>query len=651
MLRIAAAFGITGALSIVGSAHAAPPTPPPIEAYGKLPALDMVRLSPSGERYAFIAEIGDKPRLVIATTDNKPLDVLDIGDAKVRNIEWAGDDRILITKTNTVELGIGFTVSKNELASVIVYNMITHKNFAVFGKEHEQRVANTVRGEFGTAQIDGHWYGYFGGITYEKGASGPTVRSGVNYADLYRVDLDTGELKLAAHGQEDGDDWLVGPDGEVVARWLYEQKTGDWRVMKGKSGGETLASGHDDIRRVRGVAFGRSRDTILFATPDQSGGDFYREVSLTGAPIEQEQANTRPLFDPTTRLWIGVRDDEDRQAVLFSPTLQARWAGAIKAFPGYRVHLHSWTPDFNRIIVSTEGKDDSGTYWIVDIAKHSADPLGAIYPAIKPANVGPLRIVAYTAGDGLPLQGILTLPPGREPKNLPLVVMPHGGPEARDYPRFDWWAQAFASQGYAVFQPNFRGSAGYGIAFRNAGFGQWGRKMQTDISDGVAALVKQGIVDPKRACIVGGSYGGYAALAGVTVQQGLYRCAVSVAGVSDLSGMLYHEREKTQSSNSATRYWKEFMGVTSSWGNDLDKISPADLADHADAPILLIHGKDDTVVPIEQSETMERALKRAKKPVEFVMMTGEDHGLSREETRITMLKSAVAFVEKYNPAN
>jgi dipeptidyl aminopeptidase/acylaminoacyl peptidase len=261
-------------------------------------------------------------------------------------------------------------------------------------------------------------------------------------------------------------------------------------------------------------------------------------------------------------------------------------------------------------------------------------------------------MVDYRASDGLALRGVLTLPPGRQPKALPLVVLPHGGPAARDYPGFDWWAQAFASRGYAVFQPNFRGSSGYGIQFRNAGMGEWGRKMQTDISDGVADLAKRGIVDPKRACIVGASYGGYAALAGVTVQQGLYRCAVSVAGVADLSDMLVYERKSSDGPlSSSVRYWRAFMGASSSSDSRLTPITPASLAKQADAPVLLIHGNKDTIVPIDQSETMESALKRAGKPVELVTMDNEDHWLSREETRIVMLKSAVAFVEKYNPPN
>jgi dipeptidyl aminopeptidase/acylaminoacyl peptidase len=262
-----------------------------------------------------------------------------------------------------------------------------------------------------------------------------------------------------------------------------------------------------------------------------------------------------------------------------------------------------------------------------------------------------VRMVVWNAADGLALHGVLTLPAGRPAKALPLVVLPHGGPASRDYPGFDWWAQAFASRGYAVFQPNFRGSAGYGVAFRNAGLGQWGRKMQTDISDGVASLAAQGIVDPKRACIVGGSYGGYAALAGVTLQKGLYRCAVSLAGVADPSAMLVYDSQRAGYRSSTMRYWKAFMGVESSSDSSLDAISPLVRADQADAPILLIHGEDDTVVSINQSEKMEAALKRAGKQVEFVKMNNEDHWLSREDTRIQMLKAAVAFVEKNNPPN
>jgi dipeptidyl aminopeptidase/acylaminoacyl peptidase len=264
--------------------------------------------------------------------------------------------------------------------------------------------------------------------------------------------------------------------------------------------------------------------------------------------------------------------------------------------------------------------------------------------------VGPSRIVVYKAADGLEIHGVLTLPPGRSPKDLPLVVIPHGGPQSHDSLGFDWQAQAFANHGYAVFQPNFRGSDGYGLAFRNAGFGQWGRKMQTDISDGVAELARQGVIDPKRACIFGGSYGGYAALAGVTVQQGLYRCAVSYSGVTDLHSMfafVYPPWFDGQSAGS--RYMRKFFGVEFLDDPVLRKYSPAKLADHADAPILLIYGEDDSVVPVDQSLEMERALRAAGKPVEILSIKGEDHWLSKDATRKQVLGAALAFVQKYNP--
>lgn len=293
------------------------------------------------------------------------------------------------------------------------------------------------------------------------------------------------------------------------------------------------------------------------------------------------------------------------------------------------------------------GNGDSGTYYLVDIEKLKADPVGYERPAIFPKHVGPISTIAYKATDGLDLDGILTLPPGREAKNLPVIMFPHGGPHSSDEETFDWWAQAFASRGYAVFQPNFRGSTNRSDAFRRAGYGQWGRKMQTDISDGLAELVRLGIADPKRACIMGGSYGGYAALAGVTLQQGLYRCAVAVAPVSDLKLRYNNVMRETNRDKMVKRSLQESMGDRSLF----DAVSPRRFAAQADAPILLIHGKDDTVVLFAHSKKMADALSDAGKPHELVELRDEDHGLSRAKTRKQMLSEAMRFVQKYNPAD
>ena len=336
---------------------------------------------------------------------------------------------------------------------------------------------------------------------------------------------------------------------------------------------------------------------------------------------------------------------------LFDPALQSRFDKVRRAFKGELVQFVSASNNFDREIVRTTGPGDSGTYFYVDLTTGAAQAIGWNYPTILQADVGEVRTLTYKAADGQDIEAILTLPPGRDAKNLPLVVMPHGGPETRDYPGFDWWAQALASRGYAVFQPNFRGSDGYGMAFRDAGFGQWGRKMQTDLSDGVAELARQGIADPKRACIVGASYGGYAALAGATMEQGVYRCAVSVGGISSLPELLSWEDKRYGEESVEMRYDHKFLGVTSDGDPLLQALSPRHFADRADAPILLIYGQDDTVVEPLQSRAMVGALKAAHKPVEDLELPGEDHWLSRPATRTQMIKASVDFVMRNNPPN
>jgi dipeptidyl aminopeptidase/acylaminoacyl peptidase len=260
-----------------------------------------------------------------------------------------------------------------------------------------------------------------------------------------------------------------------------------------------------------------------------------------------------------------------------------------------------------------------------------------------------VRRITYAAADGMQIPAYLTLPRAAAARNLALIVLTHGGPAARDTADFDWWAQALADQNYAVLRPNYRGSD-LDRRFLAAGFGEWGRKMQTDLSDGVRYLAKEGIVDPARVCIVGASYGGYAALAGVTLDPGVYRCAIAVAGISDLKRWLdWVNTKNLQSHNVSQRYWDRFMGVSGPGDPLLDAISPIKHLAAVNVPVLLIHGRDDTVVPFEQSSVMFDALRREKKDVELVTLQHEDHWLSRSETRLQMLQASVAFLRAHNP--
>lgn len=637
-------LGVAASLALACPAMAA--TPPPVldtSAYARLPAVELVQLAPSGEMLASISVVGDQRSLLVKDLAGKVLLAVPVGELKVRGVDWAGDDHLLVTISGTANIGGG--AYDHEFFHVLVVNLLTKNVFEALSKK--PAIFPAVFGYYGAAAEAGRWYGYFGGLTLSKTRGFDATLYQENYPELYRVDLDSGASNRVASGRDASHEWVVNDQGVVVAHTEYKDKNGDWVLFAGGTQSSPVASSREPLGEISLAGLGASPDTVVV---DKSTPEEWSLADGTHHALSADGPFRGLIFDPVHRRLVGVTLRNDRQTQqFFDPMLKARLAALRKGL-GDSTALVSWSSDLRRLIAFTEGDGDAGTYWLID--GKAAKALAYPYPELPDVNVATTRMIAYRAADGLEIHGILTLPPGREAKALPLVVLPHGGPEGHDSLSFDWWAQAFAGRGYAVFQPNFRGSNDQGLSFRDAGFGQWGRKMQTDISDGVAELARQGVVDPKRACIVGGSYGGYAALAGVTVQQGLYRCAVAVAGVSDLNYMLSWQTDQRGGARTASmRYWRKFMGAGSDGDPTLKAISPAQLADRADAPILLVHGADDTVVPIDQSREMERALKRAGKPVDFLLLPGEDHWLSREATRKAMLSATVAFVEKHNPAD
>ncbi len=227
-------------------------------------------------------------------------------------------------------------------------------------------------------------------------------------------------------------------------------------------------------------------------------------------------------------------------------------------------------------------------------------------------------------------------------KPLPFVVLPHGGPHARDFLRFDWLAQLMTSQGYGVLQMNFRGSTGYGADFFEAGKKQWGQAMQDDITDGTHWLIAQGLADPERICIAGASYGGYAALMGVAKEPELYQCAVSLNGVADLPSLLSSKRRYVGGT-----FYTRFIGHLWRDRQALRANSPARRADEIVAPVLLVHGEDDRVVNKRQSRKMRDALKTAKVDHQFVELPEGDHYLSREANRQAFAKVATEFLAEH----
>jgi dipeptidyl aminopeptidase/acylaminoacyl peptidase len=269
------------------------------------------------------------------------------------------------------------------------------------------------------------------------------------------------------------------------------------------------------------------------------------------------------------------------------------------------------------------------------------------YQQIRGKELASVESTSYKARDGLDIPAFVTQPHGVEPKLLPLVVMPHGGPFARDEWSYDPWAQFLANRGYVVLQPNFRGSTGYGRSFVEKGVGQWGRTMQDDLDDGVKWLVEQGKVDPKRVCIMGASYGGYAAMWAAARNPDIYRCAISFAGISDLAAMIRYDRKAF----SAARYhraWREKVQGEKSF--DLDTVSPLYTASQISIPLLIAHGDKDENVPVSQSKKLHEALKKANKPHEFIVFEGEGHGLQSPENAVGFLKRVEDFLRLHNRA-
>jgi pimeloyl-ACP methyl ester carboxylesterase len=627
---------------------------PPLEAYGNLPQVEYLRVAPSGQRVAMVGVIGDKRQLVLAeVAGGKLIKAAALGENRVRDLNWAGDEHVLVSIAATTASLYDFGNQRLELWGVLHVGLDAKPPWSVF--ERSDDIEHTVFANYRAYPQQGHWSGYFGGLSLVRqrgfGDNGYTRQH--TYIDLYRVDLETAQPTLLASGAGREHEWVLGADGSIVAHVEYAEGSGEWVLYAAAVRDKVLLKKTTPTRDIWIAGLGRNPETVLVIerTGDE---DIATEIDVATGHSETLFADVgiaRYLFDPLTGLLIGAATVADPWAKFFDPAMQNHYNNIRNAFPHQRVHLESFTPNLQEMIVFTDGTADPGTFWFVNGTTHRADPIGYPYPQIKAGDVGAARSIAYSAADGMKMDGVLTLPPGRDAKNLPLVVFPHGGPIGLwDDPGFDWWAQAFASRGYAVFQPNYRGSGGRTVAFRNAGYGEWGRKILSDIKDGVAELAKLGLIDPTRACIVGASYGGYAALAGVTLQQGLYRCAVSVAGPADMATFMSWQTQRLGINTAALRTMQKTTGAdAASSASYLHDISPRQFAKRADAPILLIHGKDDTRVPIEQSREMASALKANSKSVELVELQKEDHFLSRDVTRTVMLKAAVSFIEKHNP--
>jgi dienelactone hydrolase len=627
----------------------------PLEVYGRLPHYENVVLSPDGSRVAFIrTDQNARTVVVLELASGNKLGELRAGDQKLRGIRWADNDRLMIF-TSVTAIPATFLWNESEWRQLQIFDLKSGRSYMVpQPRGSDISLMTMITGHATVRRIEDHTVLFVGGlqvigrpIAHGRGREVVPV--------LMRVDLESDSSRIVFAGKRGFiESWTIDDAGEVASDELYDQRSHHWSILISRAGRlQEVAAGDEAIDFPRVLGSGPVADTLLLQRIED-GDAVWRLLSLKdgsiGAPLAERKTVDQPIEDPLTfRMMGGVHVGDSEEYVFFDPSAQQSWQAAVRAFPSERVRFESVAAGFKKVIVRVEGERDGYCFELVDLTTHRAEPLGDVYEGIgKPFEV---RRIDYTAADGLQIPAYLTLPRGRPAQKLPLIVLPHGNPAGRDTADFDWWSQALADQGYAVLRPNYRGSE-LNRAFLERGFGEWGRKMQTDLSDGVRYLAHEGVIDPARVCIVGTSYGGYAALAGVSLDPGVYRCAVSVAGMSDLHRWLHSVNHQHYGRDTAAqRYWERFIGASGPDDPSADAISPFRHLDAITVPVLLIHGKDDTVVPFEQSQVMYDALKGAHKDVQLLPLQGEDHWLSRSETRLEMLKTSVAFLREHNPAD
>jgi pimeloyl-ACP methyl ester carboxylesterase len=488
---------------------------------------------------------------------------------------------------------------------------------------------------------------------------------GIDGRSLFKVNVLSGEGQVMERARDAVIDWWLDLEGKPVVQ--VEASSGTLRFYRRPEGRENGSRWKKFYSvKIRDL---KQQDEYEPLGPSEQVGKFYVLARPAGA-----QRRGVYLYDLTNESF-GPPVAEHPRYDLVSATI-ARDGKGVKRFcyvahvricestdakidshmKGVRkyfkdsanVYVTDASEDGGTLLLYVEGPSDAPAYYQYRIATKDIQLVGLVQESAGSKALPTASVVEYTARDGLAMHGYLTRPPGAaDATGLPLVVMPHGGPEWRDRLTFDLEVQYLAARGYAVFQPNFRGSDGFGLAFIEKGYGEWGRKMQDDVSDGVKHLIAQKVVDPARVCIVGASYGGYAALAGAAFSPDLYRCAVSISGVSDLREMLKSRGKVFGKDSDLYAYWVKQIGDPDRDAARIDAVSPALHVDRITIPVLLIHGDHDEIVPYEQSKIMKKALDKAGRGTELITLEDEGHSGFTEDNSRLVLTSIDAFLARH----
>ncbi len=469
--------------------------------------------------------------------------------------------------------------------------------------------------------------------------------------DVYRCVLDTGELIQIAENPGNITGWMTDHDGKLRIAYATDGVNGSFLYRTTES---------DDFKTLITTNFKETFLPVMFAYDNKLiyvesnlGRDktalytFDPETNKTIDLIfEHPEVDLGDLLSSKKRKVItGVTFVTDQLHYYFFDKDREELQKTLeKFFPDYEVAVSDMDDDERIVIVRTYGDRTRGAYYLYDRKDNSMSKLAELSPWLKEEHMAPMRAIKFKSRDGVDIHGYLTIPAGVEPKNLPLVVIPHGGPSARDVWGFNSTAQFLANRGAAVLFVNFRGSTGYGKAFWQAGFKQWGRRMQDDVTDGVKWAVERGIADAKRLAIFGGSYGGYAALAGATFTPDLYACAISYVGPSNLFTLL----------ETIPPYWEPFREMEYEEIGDpvkdkelLEAVSPVFHAENIKIPLFVAQGANDPRVKKAESDQIVEAVRKAGKDVVYMVKDNEGHGFHNEENRFDFYHTMEEFFKKH----
>lgn len=630
--------------------------PPSLYEILKEPEILDAAMSPSG---ADIAVLGERIDGSLRTTFLSLLNGadpagaqrrLDLGDVDIEKIAFAKNDRLLVWVKKEVKITVSGPAGRGD-GSVFVRRVVS---IGLDGKGTVPLLSDDKRAFKGNPYL-GEVVDFMPADPRRVLMKVPDFNRGA-WA-LYFVDVYSGSSERLELGGDATFDWLS-QDGVPVLRYDSNAR-GTVVSIFGRAPGETAWTLLRNVRRdeqgrldgFQPVAVGTAPGVILVAA--RLDGEATTTVRPFDLKTRQFGAETvrrvqhdleTAVIDQGGRMIAAAYIDDRLGYEFVEPGLKTHHR-AVDGFLERQCNVALRTIDTarNRMLFRADGPREPGAWFFYDKAAQTLEPLGAERPWLTAERLAPMEVLKVTARDGQALTAYLTTPLATGPR--PLVVMPHGGPEARDHYAWDNWAQALAARGWMVLQPNFRGSQGYGRAFLEAGRRRWGDLMQQDVEDCLAAVLSTGRADKTRVAIMGASYGGYAALMGAVRTPAAYRGVVSIAGDADLPASLAWTREREGESSLAYAYWKLSMGDPASDGAMLVAASPARRAAEITAPVLLIHGDRDDVVDPRQSKIMRDALKAAKKSVDYLEVKDMGHRGWTPQQSMTVLSKAIGFLE------